>query len=132
MSKQATATFEVKGWDEKPYDEVDGGPKLTRASVTKSYDGDIEGKGTLEYLMMHREDGSASFIGLERVVGKLDGRSGSFVLQHEGTFDGGIAKAKYFVLSDSGTGDLQGLRGKGDSEAGHQESYPITLEYTFD
>ena len=132
MSKQATATFEVKGWDEKPYDEIDGGPKLTRASVTKSYAGDIEGEGTLEYLMMHREDGSASFIGLERVVGKLDGRSGSFVLQQEGTFDGGIAKAKYFVLSDSGTGDLQGLQGQGEFEAGHQESYPITLEYTFD
>lgn len=132
MSKKATATFEMKGWDEKPYDEVDGGPKLTRVSVTKSYDGDIEGEGTLEYLMMHREDGSASFIGLERVVGKLDGRSGSFVLQHEGTFEDGIAKAKYFVLSDSGTGDLQGLQGQGDFEAGHQERYPFTLEYTLD
>ena len=131
MSKQAKATFEMKGWDEKPYDERDGAPKLTRVSVTKSYDGDIEGEGTLEYLMMHRgEDGPASFIGLERVVGKLDGRSGSFVLQHEGTFVEGIAKSKHFVLADSGTGGLQGLQGQGDFEAGHQERYPFTFEYT--
>jgi hypothetical protein len=37
--------------------------------VTKSFSGDIEGEGTLEYLMAYREDGSASFVGLERVEG---------------------------------------------------------------
>ena len=52
MTTQATATFEVKIWDEKPYNEIDAGPKLARASVTKSYQGDIQGEGTLEYLMM--------------------------------------------------------------------------------
>lgn len=43
--------------------------------------------------MVYREDGSASFVGLKRVVGRVGGRSGSFVLQHSGTFEGGIAKA---------------------------------------
>lgn len=88
MSIHATATFEVKAWEEKPYDEIDEGPKLTRASVTKSFSGDIEGEGTVEYLMIHRDDGSASFVGLERVVGRVGDRSGSFVLQHTGTFEG--------------------------------------------
>ncbi len=132
MSKRATATFQVKSWDEKPYDEIDEGPKLTRASVTKSFRGDIEGEGTLEYLMIHRDDGSASFVGLERVVGRVGDRSGSFVLQHSGTFEGGTAKATWFVVPGSGTGDLRGLRGEGGFASAHADDYAITLEYDFE
>ena len=129
MRTRATGTFEVKTWDEKPYDESGGGAKLTRARVTKSFHGDIEGEGTLEYLMAYREDGSASFVGLERVVGQVGGRSGSFVLQHGGTFEGGMAKATWFVVRGSGTGDLRGLRGEGGFAAAHQQHYPMTLDY---
>ncbi len=111
MSTQATATFQVKSWDEKPYNEIDDGPKLTRVSVTKSFSGDIEGEGTLEYLMIQRDDGSASFVGLERVVGRVGDRSGSFVLQHLGTYEEGTAKATFSVVPGSGTADLRGLRG---------------------
>src|SRR5439155_18035076 len=82
----AKATFDIKSWDEKPYNEMNGMPKLTRASVIKSYQGDITGEGKLESLMMYRDDGSASFVGLERVVGSVGDRSGSFVLQGTGTF----------------------------------------------
>jgi hypothetical protein len=64
MKKLARATFEIRDWDEKPYDEMAGAAKLTRASVTKVYKGDIEGKGKLEYLMAYGLDGSASFIGI--------------------------------------------------------------------
>ncbi len=46
MTTRATATFKVNSWDEKPYDEMEGGPKLTRATVTKSFSGDIEGEST--------------------------------------------------------------------------------------
>ena len=53
---------------------MNGVPKLTRVSVNKSYQGDITGEGKLEYLMMYRDDGSASFIGMERVVGSIVGR----------------------------------------------------------
>ncbi len=132
MSKQAQATFELKSWNEEPYNEMKGGPKLTRAHVTKSYKGDIEGEGTLEYLMMHRQDTTASFVGLERVVGSIAGRSGSFVLQHIGTFDGGVASETVTVAPGSGTSELSGLRGKGKFVAGHAQEYPITLEYDFE
>src|SRR2546426_964028 len=113
MTKQAKGTFDVKTWDEKPYDEMEGGPKLTRASVTQSHSGDIEGEGTLEYLMVYRDDSSASFIALERIVGKVGSRPGSFVLQGTGAFEGGIAKGEWLVVPGSGTGDLRGLRGEG-------------------
>lgn len=132
MTVHATATFEVKAWEEKPYDEIDEGPKLTRASVTKSFSGDIEGEGTVEYLMIHRDDGSASFVGLERVVGRVGDRSGSFVLQHTGTFEGGTAKTTWFVVPGSGTGDLRGLRGEGGFASAHAERYSITLDYDFE
>ncbi len=132
MSKDATATFQVKNWDEKPYNEIDGGPKLTRATVTKSFSGDVEGEGTVEYLMVHLEDGSASFVGLERVVGRVGDRAGSFVLQHTGTFEGGTAAATWFVVPGSGTGDLRGLRGEGGFASAHADEYPIRFEYDFE
>src|SRR5438094_1908609 len=74
MRKQAKATFGIKSWDEKTYNEMEGAPKLTRVSETKSYQGDIEGEGKLEYLMMYRTASSASFMGLERVTGSIGGR----------------------------------------------------------
>ena len=132
MSTHAAPIFRVKTWDEKPFSEVVDGPKLTRVSVTKSFSGDIEGEGTLEYLMAYREDGSASFIGLERVVGRIGDRSGSFVLQHTGTFEGGTAQATWVVVPGSGTGDLQGLRGAGGFASAHAEEYPMTLDYDFE
>jgi len=71
MRKHAKATFGIKSWDEKPYNEMDGTPKLIRGSVIKSYQGDITGEGKLECLMMYRDDGTASFVCLERVVGSV-------------------------------------------------------------
>jgi hypothetical protein len=127
--KTANARFAIKSWDENPYGEVVAGTKLTRASVTKTYTGDIEGEGQVEYLMMYRSDGSATFVGLERVSGRVGGKSGTFVLQRTGMFEGGQAKESYAVISDSGTGDLQGLRGDGSSAVGHGMEHPFILSY---
>ncbi|HLF28462.1 MAG TPA: DUF3224 domain-containing protein [Anaerolineae bacterium] len=133
MSRHATGTFEVKTWDEKSYSEIDGGPKLTRASVTKSLHGDVEGEGTLEYLMIYHADGSAGVVGLERVVGRVGDRSGSFVLQHSGTDDGNAAKITWFVVPGSGTGNLRGLRGEGGFVATRsQPQVSFTLDYDFE
>ena len=132
MRKQAKATFDIKSWDEKPYNEMEGAPKLTRASITKWYQGDVEGEGKLEYLMMYRTAGSANFMGLERITGSIGGRSGSFVLQHIGTFEDGVAKVKLSVIPGSGTGDLRGMTGEGGFSVGHQPPYALTLDYGFE
>ena len=129
MKRTANARFAIKGWDEKPYSEAQGLPKLTRATVTKTFSGDIEGESQVEYLMMYRSDGSASFVGLERVVGRLNGKSGSFVLQRIGTFEAGQAKESYSIVSGSGTGELRTLRGEGTSSVGHGSEHPFTLTY---
>ena len=129
MKKSANARFAIKNWDEKPYSEGQDQPRLTRASVTKTYTGDIEGEGHVEYLMMYRNDGSATFVGLERVVGRIGGKIGSFVLQRTGIFESGQAKESYSVIPGSATGDLQDLLGDGSSAVGHGMEYPFTLSY---
>ena len=129
MKKSAKARFAIKSWDEKPYNEGQNEPKLTRASVTKTYTGDIEGNAQVEYLMMYRPDGSATFVGLERVVGRIGDKTGSFVLQRTGVFEGGQAKESYSIIGGSGTGDLQGLVGDGSSSVGHGMEHPFTLSY---
>ncbi len=129
MKKTAYARFAIKSWDEKPYSEGPDLPKLTRASVAKSFSGDIEGEGQVEYLMMYRADGTATFVGLERVTARIGERSGSFVLQRAGAFEGGLAKESYSVVAGSATGDLRGLRGEGTSSVGHGLEHPFQLTY---
>ena len=129
MKKSANARFAITKWNEAPYSEGPDQPRLTRASVTKTYTGDIEGEGQVEYLMMYRSDGTATFVGLERVVGRIGGRTGSFVLQRIGVFENGQAKESFSVIPGSATGELQGLRGHGSSAVGHGMEHPFSLNY---
>ena len=129
MKTSANARFAIKSWDEKPYSEGPDQPKLTRASVAKTYTGDIEGDANVEYLMMYRADGSAAFVGLERFVGRLGEKNGSFVLHRTGVFEGGEAKESYQVIPGSSTGDLAGLTGGGNSAVGHGLEHPFVLSY---
>lgn len=129
MKMHATGSFEVKSWDEKPYSEIDGQPKLTQADVVYTYHGDFEGEGKIVYLMCYSRNNIAYFIGYEQVAGRLGDRSGSFVLQHNGTFEAGAVKDTVTVVPGSATGDLSGLRGEGtcggDGEAVFSLDYDI-------
>jgi hypothetical protein len=131
MKRTANARFAIKTWDERPYSEGQDRPKLTRASVAKTYTGDIEGEGRAEYLMMYRGDGSATFVGLEQVDARIGGKAGTFVLQRTGIFEDGQAKESYSVLPGSATGGLRGLLGDGSSSVGHGMEHPFTLNYEF-
>jgi hypothetical protein len=129
---QAQSTFASTSWDEQPYDEGDGKVKLARARTTNRYQGDIEGEGTAEYLIVYGE-GGASFVGLERITGRLGGRAGSFVVQSSGADDGTTTRSTLTVVPGSGTGELRGLRGEGVFASTHgQERYPLNLDYHFE
>ncbi len=123
------ATFKITGWDEEPFDEPEDGPKLTRAHITKSLHGDLSGTGNLMYVMTYLDIGNASFIGFEKVVGSLGGRTGSFVLRHTGSYDGEKATAEYEVVPGSGTGELTGLAGTGGFSAGDAAEHDMTFDY---
>ena len=132
MKKTANARFSIKSWDEKPYSDGKDLPKMTRASVDKTFTGDIDGEGHVEYVMMYRSNGTAAFVGLERITGRVAGRNGSFVLQRTGVFEDGEAKESYSVVAGSGTGELGSLRGEGTSSVGHAADYPFALNYELD
>jgi hypothetical protein len=109
---KATGSFTIKGWDEQPFAELEGAPKLTQARVTTTYTGDLDGEGT-STLVMAYDGADASYAGYERVVGSLGGRSGSFVLRLAGGFEQGAARTDWTVVDGSGAGELAGLRGEG-------------------
>lgn len=133
MQTHVKATFSLKSWDEKPYKEMDGGAKFTQAHVQQIYQGDLEAESSVEYLMFYDSGGKVKFVGLEYVEGKIGGRSGAFVLQHEGMDENGAVKSNYFVVPGSGTGELRGLRGEGSFLlAGESANYPFTLDYSFE
>jgi Protein of unknown function (DUF3224) len=129
MTTHATGKFKVQSWDEQPYSEIDSGGKLTRASVTQAFEGDLEGDGSVEWLMCYRPDETADFVGLQRVSGRLGERSGSFVLRTEGTFDGKEAKGEWTVVPGSGSGELAQLRGEGGFSAPLGSEASVTLDY---
>lgn len=133
MAERLTGIFKIEGWDESAYSEEEDGRKLTQASVKQSFSGDIEGEGSVEWLMYYRPDQTADFVGLQRIDGRLGGRSGSFVLlQTDGSFDGTEAKGQLSVVPGSGTGELSGLRGQGRFSAPRASEASMTLDCDFD
>jgi hypothetical protein len=125
----ATGSFEVRQWNETPYEEFEDGAKLTRAEVEQRFSGDIAGDGAAQWLMSYRKDGTAHFVGLQRVTGVIGDRRGSFVLETVGDFDGTEARWTAIVIRGSGTGDLVDLTGSGGFGAPHGSTAEYELEY---
>ncbi|HKV42352.1 MAG TPA: DUF3224 domain-containing protein [Blastocatellia bacterium] len=133
MTTRAEATFEVKSWDETPCDEAERTGKMVRVRAVYNYQGDIEGEGTWEALMTYNEGGTIThFVSLQRFAGRLEGKSGSFMLQGQGTYkaDAG-AESEFVVVPGSGTGELSGLGGKG-SYLANQPPFTVELAYGFE
>jgi hypothetical protein len=131
----ATAVITVHKYEPVPYDSPDpsaGGPVLTRIHVQESFAGDIHGEGAVEFLQAARADGSASFVGIERVTGTVGGREGTFLLQDAGTVQDNIVSGDWFVIPGSGTGQLAGLRGEGGFRADLGEGAQVHLDYWFE
>jgi hypothetical protein len=131
-TSRATGGFTIASWDEQPWAEVEGAPKLTHARVTSRYRGDLDGEGTSGSLMCYQGE-NASYGGYERIVGSLHGRLGSFVLRTGGSFRDGAATTTWTVVDGSATGALRGLRGEGGYVARHGEAeVAYHLDYTLD
>jgi hypothetical protein len=128
----ATGRIEVKSFEPAPYDEPSEGPQLAEIHVRETFTGDIDGEGVVRFLQAVRADGSASFVGIERVDGTIGGRRGTFLLQDAGTLEGSTVSGEWFVIPGSGTGELAGLRGEGGFTAELGESASITLDYWFE
>lgn len=111
MLRHATGTFEAT-LNPLDLNEVGEGETRGRISINKQFHGDLDATSIGEMLSaMTATRGSAGYVAIERVVGSLQGRKGSFVLQHAGTMNRGEASLVVSVVPDSGTGELEGLSG---------------------
>ena len=131
MSIQTSGTGAIEAWDEAPFLEIDDARKMTRASIRYKYSGDWEGEATAESLMCYSADDAATYVGYEHFVGRIGERSGSFVVQIAGTYDGTEARSEGEVVPGSGTGDFAGIRGRHSSVSTHGDypNRPFTFEF---
>ncbi len=132
---KASATFLQTKWDEKPYGDLPKPTRMTKASVEFSFKGQMEGQGHTEFIMFYKEyderdphKATAVYVGLTRFTGRVNGKSGSFVMEERGTFEGGAAKSTTTIISGSGTEDLKDIAGSGYGIS-TQTSSELSLEY---
>lgn len=107
-----TLEWQETTWDGKPAADVPN-PKTTVASDTATITGAIEGEVADRWLMSYASDGTARFVGLTCITGTVAGRTGTFVLQHEGRFDAEGLHSDFTVVPGSGTDGLSGISGAG-------------------
>jgi hypothetical protein len=132
MRTHARSNFKIDSWEERSYLDRHGERKLTRAHVEQTFEGDIQGRGEVEWLMCYRPDQTADYVGLQHIVGSLQGRSGSLVLTTTGTFDGTQAKGPVAIVFGSGTGELAGVSGDGELHAPVGQQPSLKLSYRFE
>ena len=127
-SMHASGTFTVK-LEGQTDPEAD--PQLGRRTIDKQFEGDLQAVSKGQMLSANTDTkGSAGYVAIEKVTGKLSGRSGSFVLQHSGTMTRGVPQLSVTVVPDSGTGELVGLTGTMQiniSEGKHSYQFDYTL-----
>lgn len=113
MTTSITVPFEIVTWDEETYDEPGDGPRLTHATLEKRYTGALDGTGRAR-LLTAQGDGGRGYVASERVSGALDGREGTFVIQHGAAGAAGEPEevALGVIVGGSGTGELAGIRGE--------------------
>ncbi len=85
---------------------------IGRLLIDKQFHGDLEATSKGQMLAAQSNvQGSAGYVALERVSGTLQGRRGTFVLQHNGLMNRGAPQLGITVVPDSGTDQLVGLAG---------------------
>ena len=111
MTKNAKGTFDVKM--NPQMDDDSGDSTVVRMTLEKQFHGDLEGVSKGQMLAVSTDvPGSAGYVAMERVNGTLNGRKGTFALQHNGVMTRGTPQLNIIVVPDSGTGKLAELAGK--------------------
>ena len=125
----ARGPMEVNMDAQPPFLERDG-LTLNLNVVHKQFSGDVAGSSQAQMIAAFTATpGSAGYVAIEHFTGSVDGRPGSFVLQHSGTMSRGDARLSVTIVPDSGTGELAGISGSMDihNEDG-QHSYVLDYE----
>jgi len=129
MKHHAKGAFDVKLQPLEAYNKnADAG--LGRMSIDKQFHGELEATSQGEMLHAGSAKGSGGYVAIERATGTLDGKRGSFALQHNATMTNGTPYLNIVVVPGSGTGELAGLDGtmKIIIEAGGKHFYEFDYE----
>lgn len=114
QSTHAKGTFDVKITPQPPEENV-GHPSIGRVGLFKQFHGDMEGVAHGQMLGLRTAvEGSAGYVAMDHVEATLQGRPGTFALQHTGTMGRGQMQLDVTVVPDSGTGGLIGISGRLD------------------
>ena len=111
ITHHATGTFEVKLTPLAPTFKSEDN-SIGRYSIDKQFHGALEAASKGEMLSSGGTvKGSGGYVAIESVTGTLDGRAGTFILQHNGTMQAGVFHLNVIVIPDSATNQLSGLQG---------------------
>lgn len=127
----AKGTFTVSIDGEDPLQTLEGDIRLTHASGTQQFSGDVVGDGSIDWLIAYRADESAHMVGLQRISGTVDGRAGAFVIAAVADHDGATSRATWTIVAGSGSGQLVGIGGRGSFVASGT-TVDYELEYEID
>lgn len=116
MQGTVRGTYRTTRWQQQEYGRADKGPKLTLAEKDLAFEGELEGTAAAHSSIMQLDGGSTVGTGHLLVIGRVSGRSGSFVLEESVNGGPGGARATWRVVPGSGTGELAGLEGEGSWE----------------
>lgn len=114
MTTHLEAPFVIDKWEGAGIDTVADGPELGQAVLAKTYSGPELTATAVGHVVTTRGDRGASYVAQERITGELDGRTGSFVLEHRASMGEGFPTViEAQVVPGSGTGELASLSGRG-------------------
>jgi len=105
------------------------GSSSARTRIAKTFSGDLAGTSATQAVMAVTQQGSAGYVAIELIVDSLQGRQGSFLLQHSATSTRGAQSGSFTIVPDSGTGQLAGLSGQGDIAVDAGGGHSLTLDY---
>ncbi|MGZ3419054.1 MAG: DUF3224 domain-containing protein [Polyangiales bacterium] len=110
MTTQVRGTFTVKLGRQETETEAQTG--LGRMIIDKQFHGPLEAVSKGQMIAAGTDvKGSAGYVAIERVTGSLEGKTGSFLLQHSGLMNRGVGELIIRVVPDSGSGELMGISG---------------------
>jgi hypothetical protein len=110
MTQHATGPFDVKLAPLDPAFKTEDN-SIGRMSIDKQFHVDLDATSKGEMLYAGTSKTSGGYVAIERVSGTLQGRQGTFVLQHNATMTNGAPQLNVIVVPGTGTGQLAGLSG---------------------
>ena len=129
-TRHVSGPFDVKVTHQ---DDTSADPLLNRMTLDKQYHGDLEATGIGQMLTAGTEvKGSGAYVAIEKVSGTLEGKKGTFILQHAGTMAREVPQLAIVVVPDSGTGELEGMSGKMIIKFAEGGKHFYELDYTLE